>query len=137
MGHDFRPYWCRVGDVAIKDGPYAFGPLVDLVEMPVSWVLDDFEHFEYARFGTGLNPGLSAASKVGEIWHGEFDFMHRDVLGGVMILTMHPEVIGRGHRMLMLERLIAYFSEHEGVRFATLAQVAQEFRTDSSAWPER
>ena len=36
MGDDFTPYWCRVGDVIRPDGPYEFGPEVDLVEMPVS-----------------------------------------------------------------------------------------------------
>ena len=42
MAHDFRPYWCRLGDVPNAEGPYEFGQPVDLVEMPVSWVLDDF-----------------------------------------------------------------------------------------------
>ena len=47
MGDDFTPYWCRVGDAIDPDGPYRFGERSDLVEMPVSWVLDDFPHFEY------------------------------------------------------------------------------------------
>ena len=41
---------------------------------------------------------------------------------------MHPQVIGRGHRLLMLERLIAYYQSHAGVRFATLAEAADDFR---------
>ncbi|HEX5501464.1 MAG TPA: polysaccharide deacetylase [Thermomicrobiales bacterium] len=128
MGRDFEPYWCRTGDVIRKDGPYGFGREVDLVELPVSWILDDFPHFEYVRVGNRLSPGHSAPSKVEEIWRGEFDFLYREVPGGVLTLTMHPQVIGRGHRMLMLERLIAYFREHDGVRFAGLGQVAGEFR---------
>ena len=51
MGHDFTPYWCRTGDVIQPDGPYLFGSEVDLVEMPVSWILDDFPHFEYVSSG--------------------------------------------------------------------------------------
>ncbi len=128
MGHDFVPYWCRVGDVIQADGPYLFGPEVDLVEMPVSWVLDDFPHFEYVRLGNRLSPGLSAASKVEEIWRSEFDFMCRDVPDGVFTLTMHPQVIGRGHRMLMLERLIDHMKEGAGIQFSTLAQAAETFR---------
>lgn len=128
MGNDFTPYWCRAGDVIHRDGPYEFGRTVDLVELPVSWILDDFPHFEYVRLGNRLSPGLAAPSKVEEIWRGEFDFLYRDVPGGVFTLTMHPQVIGRGHRLLLLERLIAYFRAHEGVRFATLATVAAEFR---------
>jgi peptidoglycan/xylan/chitin deacetylase (PgdA/CDA1 family) len=128
MGKDFEPYWCRVGDVIRKDGPYEFGPNVDLVELPVSWLLDDFPHFEYYRAANRSNQGLSAPSKVEEIWRDEFDFMYREVPNGVYTLTMHPQVIGRGHRMLMLERLIDYFASHDGVRFTTLATAAEDWR---------
>src|SRR5690606_8809572 len=81
MGHDFMPYWARVGDVIHKDRGYEFGIPSDIVEMPVSWILDDFPHFEYVRTETRLSPGLSAPSKVEEIWRGEFDFMYREVDG--------------------------------------------------------
>ncbi|MDQ3693469.1 MAG: polysaccharide deacetylase [Chloroflexota bacterium] len=128
MGQDFQPYRCRVGDVIQADGPYLFGPEVDLVELPVSWILDDFPHFEYLSLTNRRSPGLSAASKVEEIWRDEFTYMYREVEGGVYTLTMHPQVIGRGHRMLMLERLIAFFQGHDGVRFATLGRVAAEWR---------
>ena len=63
MAHDFVPYWCRAGDVANTDRAYVFGDAIDLVEMPVSWVLDDFPHFEFVRSGGALFPGLSARAK--------------------------------------------------------------------------
>jgi peptidoglycan/xylan/chitin deacetylase (PgdA/CDA1 family) len=131
MGNDFTPYWCRTGDVIPEDGPYQFGRPVDLVEMPVSWILDDWPHFEYVSISSlGINrPGLSAPSKVEEIWRDEFTFMRRDVPGGVFTLTMHPQVIGRGHRLLMLERLIGWMKEHPGTRFSTLGAAADAFRT--------
>jgi peptidoglycan/xylan/chitin deacetylase (PgdA/CDA1 family) len=129
MGKDFEPYWCRVGDVIRQDGPYEFGPNVDLVELPVSWLLDDFPHFEYYRVANRSNQGLSAPSKVEEIWRGEFDYLYSEVPGGIYTLTMHPQVIGRGHRMLMLERLIDYFASHDNVRFTTLAAAAEDWRT--------
>ena len=128
MGDDFSPYWCRVGDEIVPDGPYRFGAASDLVELPVSWVLDDFPHFEYFRAGTRFNPGLSAASKVEEIWSDEFAYMHRELDGGVFTLTMHPQVIGRGHRMLLLERLIATMKAADGVVFTTMAEAAAAYR---------
>jgi peptidoglycan/xylan/chitin deacetylase (PgdA/CDA1 family) len=128
MGKDFEPHWCRRGDVIQADGPYLFGESVDLVELPVSWILDDWPHFEYLSLGGRISPGLSAPSKVEEIWRGEFDFMYRDVPGGVYTLTMHPQVIGRGHRLLMLERLVDYFAGHDGVQFTTLGGAAEAFR---------
>jgi peptidoglycan/xylan/chitin deacetylase (PgdA/CDA1 family) len=127
MADDFTPYWCRTGDVIDPNGPYRFGQTVDLVEVPVSWLLDDFPHFEYIRLPNRVSPGLSAASKVEEIWRDEFDFMVRDVPNGVFTLTMHPQVIGRGHRILMLERLIAHFRA-AGAQFTTLATAADAFR---------
>lgn len=131
MGNDFSPYWCRAGDVLAPDGSYHFGDASNLVELPVSWLLDDFPHFEYVRASNRVYPGLSAPSKVEEIWRHEFDYMYREVPDGVFTLTMHPQVIGRGHRMLMLERLIDHFSSHDGVRFTTLASAAEEFRVRS------
>ena len=130
MGDDFTPYWCRVGDVIQEDGPYLFGSNVDLVEMPVSWVLDDFPHFEYVSIrSAGINrSGLSAPSKVEEIWRDEFRYMHREIPGGIYTLTMHPQVIGRGHRLLMLERLIGWMKEHPGTRFMRLGDAAAAFR---------
>lgn len=136
MGNDFRLYWARTGDVVNKDQAYGIGLPSSIVEIPVSWILDDFPHFEYLNLEGRRSPGLSAPSKVEEIWQGEFDFMYRDVPGGVLTLTMHPQVIGRGHRILMLERLIDYFARHDGVRFATLEQVADEFRA-AQANPSR
>jgi peptidoglycan-N-acetylglucosamine deacetylase len=130
MASDFTPYWCRTGDIIQQDGPYLFGEPVDLVEMPVSWILDDFPHFEYLRLSNRVYPGLSAPSKVEEIWLGEFEYMRRHVPGGVYTLTMHPQVIGRGHRMLMLERLIEHFKE-AGARFSTLRDSADKFRRNS------
>lgn len=128
MAQDFAPYWCRVGDQPVPDGPYHFGSPVDLVEMPVSWVLDDFPHFEFVRSGGALFPGLSAGSKVEEIWRDEFSFMHREYKAGIYTLTMHPEIIGRGHRILLLERLIDWMAGHSGVSFARLSDVAEEWR---------
>jgi peptidoglycan/xylan/chitin deacetylase (PgdA/CDA1 family) len=128
MGADYYPHWCRTGDVIHEDGRYEFGPLVDLIEMPVSWNLDDFPHFEYIRLENLLAPGLSAASKVEEIWRDEFTYMYREAPGGVLTITMHPQVIGRGHRMLMLERVIDFYASHEGVVFTTLADAAEMAR---------
>ncbi len=134
MGNDFTPYWCRTGDVIQPDGPYLFGPDVDLVEMPVSWILDDFPHFEYVSVRSlGINnQGLAAPSKVQEIWQDDFTYMQREVANGVFTLTMHPQVIGRGHRMLMLERLIAWFKEQPGTGFSTLGDAAERFRDTRS-----
>jgi len=125
MANDFYPYYPRIGDDWSQIEPYVFGRACPLVEMPVTWGLDDvpvFEHFP------GMNGGLAAPSAVEEIWRGDFDFAHDNCPGGVYILTLHPEVIGRGHRMVMLERLIEYFKDKQGVRFESMGDFASRWR---------
>jgi hypothetical protein len=41
---------------------------------------------------------------------------------------MHPQVIGRGHRLLMLEELIDRITAVDGVEFTTMGEVASEWR---------
>jgi len=117
MGNDFTPYWCRRGDRYTFDQAYHFGEAVELVEMPVTWGLDDFPAFEFVSLPHQVYPGLRSPSQVLEIWAGDFDYMVANVPGGVYVLTLHPQVIGRGHRLLMLERLITHIREVPGVRF--------------------
>ena len=131
MGDDFNLYRCRVGDEPRKDGPYVFGREVDLVEIPVTWALDDFPPFEFVWTAAGIMPGLSAPSQVYEIWSGEFDYLYERLGAGVFCLTLHPQVIGRGHRLLMLERLIHHMSGRPGVSFRTMAEVAREWKREN------
>ena len=119
MGNDFHPYWCRQGDRFDLESPYHFGEQVDLVEMPVTWGLDDFPAFEYVSLPHKLYPGLRAPDDVFSIWMGDFDYMCQHVSGGVFILTMHPQVIGRGHRMLFLEKLLNHMLD-AGAKFVRM-----------------
>lgn len=125
MGNDYSPYYCRTGDQPNTEGPYIFGDPVDLVEIPVTWSLDDFPPFEFV---IGMNAGLTGVSQVEENWRGDFEYLYERIGSGVFCLTMHPQVIGRGHRMLMLERLMRTMAELPGVRFRTMADVARDWR---------
>jgi peptidoglycan-N-acetylglucosamine deacetylase len=74
--------------------------------LPFTWGLDDFPAFEFVTTRNGVIPGLHSPSQMYEIWAGDFDYLHDRLDEGVYILTLHPQCIGRGHRLLMLERLI-------------------------------
>ncbi len=43
-------------------------------------------------------------------------------------ITIHPDVSGRPHLLLMHERLIEHFKKHEGVEFVTMEEMADEFK---------
>ncbi len=126
MGHDHSPYRARVGDVVHADRAMEFGKATRLIEMPISWSLDDFPHFEFLRLPTSVTPGLMNAGGVLENWVDDFEYMKRTEAWGVLTYTCHPYVIGRGHRMLMLERLLDALVER-GAVFLTLEEAAREY----------
>jgi peptidoglycan/xylan/chitin deacetylase (PgdA/CDA1 family) len=125
MGADYLPYRARRGDIATLGEPFQFGEETALIEMPISWSLDDFPHFEFVRTATTILPGLQPARLVMQNWLDEFLYMKKSVEWGVLTYTMHPYVIGRGHRMLALEDLVDRLIK-EGAVFATMEDAARE-----------
>jgi peptidoglycan-N-acetylglucosamine deacetylase len=118
MADDYRLYRVRRGDRhSVAEGS-RFGPEGPLVEVPVSWGLDDGPHFEPSAKGD--RDWLSAPSKVLEIWTEELRYAWAHAPGGLLTVTMHPECIGRGSRMAMLERFIDVASSLDGVVFDRL-----------------
>ncbi|NKC12456.1 MAG: polysaccharide deacetylase family protein [Gammaproteobacteria bacterium] len=126
MGHDYLPYFARRGDVIPADEPMRFGTPTRLLEMPVSWTLDDYPHFEFVRTKNVLQQGLMNANGVLANWIDDFLYMKKTMDWGVLTYTCHPLVIGRGHRMMMLERLLDRL-ESEGAHFVTMEAAAKEF----------
>ena len=126
MGDDYTPYRVRQGDVIELLKPAVFGRTTRLIEMPISWSLDDYPHFEYVRMGTAIAPGLMNANDVLGNWIDDFLYMKRELDWGIITYTCHPFVIGRGHRMLMLERLIERLGS-EGAEFMPMEEAAGLF----------
>ncbi len=127
MGADYWPYRARRGDRAELGNPFRFGEETDLVEMPISWTLDDHPHFEFIRTPATVMPGLQPARAVMENWYDEFLYMQKSVEWGVLTYTMHPYVIGRGYRMLAFEGLVERLMR-AGAVFMTMEDAAQEAR---------
>lgn len=114
LGSD-RPYW--VYDAGAKTG---------IVEIPGAWELCDSSLFMYAP-----NPymrGLATPSTAMEIWQSDFDGMYAEGGDATYVLTMHPQISGRHHRIQILERLIEHIFSHEGVWFTQMGAIADLFR---------
>ncbi|MGQ0749467.1 MAG: polysaccharide deacetylase family protein [Betaproteobacteria bacterium] len=126
MGDDYTPYRVRQGDVITLDKPAQFGRETRLMELPISWTLDDYPHFEFVRTPTTILHGLMNASAVLENWVDDYLYMKSTLDWGVVTYTFHPFVIGRGHRMVALEKLIRTLREN-GAAFLTMEQAAREF----------
>jgi len=134
-GADYVPYYLRVGDEWPLSEPFVFGESCDIVEVPYLWVLDDFCFFEYKP---GWSDRQARPQSVREIWQAEFDFALRNEPGGVYDLTLHPQCIGHGSRLSMLEELLIYMKDTGKVRFETVGTYAARWRelNPLDAWLE-
>ena len=132
MGGDYIPTWARRRDSFKLGEAIRYGENTNLVEMPISWTLDDFPHFEFIRAADVTLPGLQSARSVMDSWWDEFVYMKKTVDWGILTYTMHPYVIGRGLRMLALEKLLDRLVGG-GAVFMTMEDAAREARERLSA----
>lgn len=44
-------------------------------------------------------------------------------------MTIHPDVSGRPHVLLMHERMIEHINSHEGVEWVTFAEMCDDFKS--------
>jgi peptidoglycan/xylan/chitin deacetylase (PgdA/CDA1 family) len=129
MAGDHYPYRVRHGDRhTVADGS-TWGKEGRLVEVPVYWALDDWPFFEP---GNGRD-GLTAPPRVLEIWTAELRYAYEHSPGGLLMVTMHPECIGRGHRMAMLEAFIGEARGLDGVVFERLDRYVERWVAGSGA----
>jgi len=106
------------------DRPYEIledGQPTGVVELPVEWLLDDYPYFGFSRYAS-IRPHI-APLDVFFIWAAEFDKAFQE--GTLLILTMHPQIIGHRSRIAMLEKLIQHILTHEKVWFATHEDIAR------------
>ncbi|NJP92368.1 polysaccharide deacetylase [Nonomuraea sp. FMUSA5-5] len=106
------------------DDPYellADGEPTGVVEIPVEWIRDDVPYLTIEHRG-GLR-WSTPPRQVAGVWRDEFDAALEE--GGLFQLTMHPHVIGHRSRMVALRELLEHIDAHEGVWYATHAQVAE------------
>lgn len=96
-----------------------------LVELPVSWLLDDAAFFMFGLNTSGY--AIQNARQVLEIWIDEFEGLHAESQQNIYTLTMHPQIIGRPSRMAILEKLIAHIRKKSKVVFATGLEAAEQY----------
>lgn len=135
--HDFLPYYARVGDTWTNVDyskparewmkPLVRGREIDLVEISANWYLDDLPPMMFIKKSPNSH-GFVNPRDIEEMWRDQFDWVYREMDYAVYPLTIHPDVSGRPQVLLMLERLIEYINRHEGVRWVTMEEMADNFR---------
>lgn len=137
MHNDFHPYYVRVGDSWTKIDyskhpdawmkPLQRGEETDLVEIPANWYLDDLPPMMFIKKSPNSH-GFVNPRHLEEMWRDQFDWVYRENDYAVFTMTIHPDVSGRPQVLLMLERLIQYIRSHDGVRFVTFDEIADDFK---------
>ncbi|NJC69888.1 polysaccharide deacetylase [Planosporangium thailandense] len=119
MGRDVTPYRPRMVQTVDFEHGNTFGPPSKVLELPVSWTLDDFPELETFK-GNAL---MQSAHVLLRRWIDAFDFAYDRCPGGMLAWILHPQTIGRPANLLMLERFLDHVLQHDGVWFATLSEI--------------
>ena len=70
MATDYSPYWARADPPPEQQQPAIFGQPTGLIEMPITWSLDDYPAFEF-----GATPSLQNYRDVLGNWTADLDYM--------------------------------------------------------------
>lgn len=140
MEDDHTPYYLRRGDRWTKIDyskpastwmkPWVAGEEVDMVELPCSWYLDDAPPMMFVKKFPN-SAGWENPHSIGQIWQEQFDWLYRHHDYGIYTACIHPDCSGKPQVLMMLERLWDHMRRHEGVRFITMAEMAEDFRRRS------
>jgi len=99
----------------------------EIVELPVHWSLDDWEQYAYLPRPSFKSP-IESPQKVLDLWISELDAMRRH--DGLFVLTCHPFLSGRPHRVEVLRTLIEHALETKDVEFVEAREAARRARDD-------
>ncbi|HEV7828666.1 MAG TPA: polysaccharide deacetylase family protein, partial [Pseudonocardiaceae bacterium] len=135
--NDFTPFYARVGDSWTNIDysktaqewmkPLVRGREVDLVEFCGNWYVDDLPPMMFIKQSANSH-GFVNPRDIEQLWRDQFDWVYRKMDYATFPVSLHPDVSGRPQVLLMLERLIEYWRGHEGVRFITMEEAAEDFR---------
>ena len=114
MSHeDHKMYWLRTGDSWTKIDytkpaetwmkPLIKGQETGLVEIPASWYIDDLPPMMFIKKMANSH-GFVNPRDVMDIWKDHFDYFYREYDEFIFPMTIHPDVSGRPHVLLMHER---------------------------------
>ncbi|KAH0844947.1 Peptidoglycan deacetylase [Fonsecaea pedrosoi] len=98
-----------------------------IVEIPANWHLDDWPPFQL-NLKQASTHGFVDPYVVERMWKDQFDYYYREYDQFIFPISIHPQVSGKAHIMLMHERLINYINGHSGVEWCTMAEMNREFR---------
>ncbi|KAF5530425.1 peptidoglycan deacetylase [Fusarium mexicanum] len=158
--HDCQAYWLRTGDSWTKIDytkkaeewmkPLTKGKETGMVEIPGSWYIDDLPPMMFIKNSPNshgwVNPRqVFPEAKISLELTGDTEMLKTSgkiisiTSTGNMVnefifpMTIHPDVSGRPHVLLMHERIIEHINKHEGVEWVTMGEMSDYFKSKNPA----
>ncbi|KAG2137703.1 carbohydrate esterase family 4 protein [Suillus cothurnatus] len=144
MCHDSQMYYLRDEDIWTKIDyqakahtwmkPLQRGKETGLVEIPGNWYLDDLPPMMFIKSNPNSH-GWVSTQAVEQLWKDTFTYLYREEKDFVFPISIHPDVSGRPHVLLMLESFIEWINTHDDVQWLTFHEMAQDFRATNDPAP--
>jgi len=97
-----------------------------LAELPVHWMLDDWEQYAYLP-EPNIGAVIESPAKVLDLWGSELEAIAGE--GGLMVHTSHPFLSGRPSRVATLERVLERARELGGIWITSAGEIAAHVRS--------
>lgn len=110
-------------DSTLKDCDWAYVLDNGLVELPTDVAVDDFSYFYFSYADEAPINCSYLPENVLEIWQDAYDELAAEG-DKIMVIKLHPQLIGRVSRINMLEKFILYMQQR-GAWLADCRTVAQ------------
>ncbi|KAL7419002.1 hypothetical protein Q5752_006687 [Cryptotrichosporon argae] len=145
MEHDCQPFYARDADFWTPIDyaqpaetwmkPLVKGKVTGMVEIPASWDLDDLPPLMFSMLNGTPRHGFVDVRSIEQKWKDMFTYFYREERenGFCFPLTIHPDVSGKPHVILMLERFIEWVNTHDGVEWVPMIEIAKDFRERNPA----
>ncbi|KAJ3809014.1 carbohydrate esterase family 4 protein [Lentinula aff. lateritia] len=141
MAHDCQAYYMRDEDTWTKidfkgEAATWMKPLQRGKETGLGLLLNNVQSHRYLddlppmmfMKSSPNSHGWVNTRDVEQLWKDMFTYCYREEEEFIFPITIHPDVSGRPHVLLMLERFIEWVNTHDNVHWVTTAQMANEFR---------
>ena len=101
---------------------------ISLIELPGSWYMEDVSHASKSH-------GYVDVRLIEQMWKDRFEWLWENGSEGndeggnfIFPLILHPECSGMAHTIGMVERMIKWLKEREGVEFWKHEDIASDWR---------
>ena len=108
--------------------PLEPGHHTGLVEIPANWYLDDLPPMMFIKKAPNSH-GWVNPRDVEDLWRDHFDYFYREYDDFCFPVTIHPDVSGHPHVLLMLERLIEYINTKPGVKWVKMEDICDDYKS--------